>query len=195
MKDVSLNFSKCDIYSLGMVIIQDYVDIDITDKISTSRSLANRRQKGKITFSCEELANFMTEIDPTKRPDAEGVRKNPFFWKDPEKKIRFLKSVDEYRNRHETDLKRIRDIESEAVKKLPNNSWIYLFGEKTATRSNIEGVLHHPFFWKKEKILNFFKAPEVILEIFDYLNDKSEKSIFDLVEFILLIVSYSFSQI
>lgn len=166
MKDVSLNFSKCDIYSLGMVIIQDYVDIDITDKTSTSRSLSNRRQKGKISFSCEELANFMTEIDPTKRPDAEGVRKNPFFWKDPEKKMRFLKSVDEYRNRHATDQKKILAFESEAVKKLPNNNWIQFFGENKDVQS----------------------------EIMKYLKDKNKdsKSIFDLVELILFIVSFFF---
>ena len=105
----------------------------------------------------------MTEIDPTKRPDAEGVRKNPFFWKDPKKKVRFLKAVDDYRNRHETDPKKIQELESEAAKKLPNNNWIQFFNDKKEIQS---------------EVTKYLKG-----------NNKNSESIFDLVELLLFIVS------
>ncbi|CAG9810666.1 unnamed protein product [Chironomus riparius] len=86
-----LNYSKCDIYSLGMVIKKDYLN-SIDKKESLDMNL----------MICEELVNYMTEKDPTSRPDVETVRKNPVFW-DVTQKLKFLEHVHEYGDGHTTD--------------------------------------------------------------------------------------------
>ncbi|KAL7012165.1 hypothetical protein ACKWTF_014663 [Chironomus riparius] len=149
-----LNYSKCDIYSLGMVIKKDYLN-SIDKKESLDMNL----------MICEELVNFMTEKDPTSRPDVEAVRKNPFFW-DVTQKLKFLEHVHEYGDGHTTDPDMKKRIEN-MIRNRKN--WVNSLKQDDKMTMEIEKYMK-----KKRKE-----------------QKGAEESIFALVEFILFIVSYN----
>lgn len=151
-KGFCLNYSKCDIYSLGMVIKRDYLEL-----ISDKKSLDMNHK------ACEELVNFMTEKEPTNRPEAETVRKNPVFW-NAKQRLNFLKHVHEYGESHTAD----PDIK----KKIENmirfrKNWVYAIQFDKKVTLEIQKYIQKK---KKEQV-------------------GAEKSIFSLIELILFIVS------
>ena len=120
----SIEYHKCDIFSLGMVLIKD----------------------------------------------AEGVLKDPFFWKDANKFLSFLQEVDKCQ-RQNLDSKRRKAIESDAIVKL--------FTARDKSKTNWVDFLND--------------NSDISKEILKYVREKimDTKSIFDLVNLILIIVSIS----
>lgn len=165
----SIEYHKCDIFSLGMVLIKDCIGIKIKQSTSTSRALGVSRSKNEISSACEQLASSMIG-DRKNRPDAEGVLKDPFFWKDANKFLSFLQEVDKCQ-RQNLDSKRRKAIESDAIVKL--------FTARDKSKTNWVDFLND--------------NSDISKEILKYVREKimDTKSIFDLVNLILIIVSIS----
>lgn len=110
----------------------------------------------------------MIEGLPKNRPDAECVLKNPFFWKEAKEYFTFLERVHKYQYKKLSPERRT-DIENGAIAKL--------FTSRDKSKNN----------W-----LDFLRDKlDVCKEIEKYLREegRNSKSIFDLVELILEIVS------
>jgi len=136
-----------------MVIKKDYLEL-----INEKESL------GMYKNLCEELINFMTEKDPTCRPDAEAVRKNPIFW-NTEQKLKFLEFVHEYGENHTTDPVMKESIEN--MIRGHKKDWINYLKSDEKISDEIQKYMK-----KKKKD-----------------QKPANKSIFALVELILFIVS------
>lgn len=164
-----MEYYKCDIYSLGMVLIKDCIGIKISQNISTTYALGNSRRKNDISSICEQLAMYMIKENPDDQPDTECLIKNPFFWKKATDYSSFLTNVKNYLKSGDLTEQRIKAIEQNAIAKLftskdkKKNDWLcYLEDNKDVSR-----------------------------EIEKYLNENSKKknSVFHLVQLILAIVS------
>lgn len=190
-----IDYSRCDVFSLGILFKTEYLSFLLGlehSKCHSKEDLRELRKKGKITFLFEELVNFMTEEKSLKRPNAEGVRKNPFFW-NAEMKLQFLRNVAEFMKETKMDEKVIREIGERALKKL----FIVNIDQNIEIVNRIGNRKNKTAGW----IDFLFEDKEVYDELMQLIGQEKrkcintkyglerEKSIFFLVNLILLIVS------
>lgn len=162
------DYKKCDIYSLGRVF-----DHTLTFDTNHERrqNLKEFQGFGNVDITAALLILHMTDLDPNKRVNVEGVLRNPIFW-NAERKIEFLRVANGYAQSPIRDNKRIDEINEKAKKIFKNNSKNE--GLKQTWPRCIEDV-------KCRKEIDIYLR-EVKL---------NEKSVFDLVKLILYLVSLS----
>lgn len=174
------DYSRCDIYSLGILFKRDYLsyllNLDVP-KHHNKKDLYDLRKNENISFLFEELVNFMTEEMPLKRPNAEGVRKNPFFW-DANMKIQFLRNVSEYVEGNKSNKEKFNEIEERALKKLFVVEIQHNIGNNDDRKKETEGWID--FLVENE---------EVYEEAIRFIKQENDESIFCLVKLILSIVN------
>lgn len=199
-KNTKIDYSKCDIFSLGILFKTEYLSflLDLNEaKCHEKEDLRELRKSEKITFLFEELVNFMTEDKPLKRPNAEGVRKNPFFW-NAEIKLQFLKNVAEFVKDKKINEKKFNEIEKRALNKL----FIVNIHQNINIASGSENRKKETEGWTDFLVEDKDVYAEVMKSIGQgnrkYYNTKDglarSKSIFCLVNLILLIVSELFEN-
>lgn len=174
------DYSRCDIYSLGILFQRDYLsyllNLDVP-KHHSKKDLYDLRKNKNISFLFEELVNFMTEEMPLKRPNAEGVRKSPFFW-DANMKIQFLRNVSEYVEGNKSNIEKLNEIKERALKKLFVVEIQHNNGNNDDRKKKTEDWID--FLVENE---------EVYEEAIRFITQESDKSIFCLVKLILSIVN------
>jgi len=170
-----------------------------TETILTRNDLAKHRIDGKISLLSEEFAIFTTTTDPRKRPYAEAVRKNPFFW-NTQKNFKFLRDVHHFAfERNATNKEVIKTIENQAfilynVKNNKNAEERYSWIDRLAKDEKIYNEIK-AFIEKEDE-----KGEKSMKKLITRKNKpdqnqneekqiKKEESVFFLIKVIILIVS------